>query len=143
MLRFFKSFFNKTNEPKSEVPYKVEVPVSVDTFQPVPAVDIAPQPLRCGCGRSASGFCVGLHKLTAEEWATHPDNPAGVGKPAADRVESTAPTKSAAKSRSKPATKKPVAAKPAAAKPAAAKPVAAKPAAITAAKKRPSKKTPA
>ena len=22
----------------------------------------------CGCGRSATGFCTGLHKLTAEEW---------------------------------------------------------------------------
>jgi len=29
----------------------------------------------CGCGRSASGFCVGLHKLSDEEWANHPDNP--------------------------------------------------------------------
>ncbi len=22
----------------------------------------------CGCGRSASGFCTGLHNLTEEEW---------------------------------------------------------------------------
>lgn len=22
----------------------------------------------CGCGRSATGFCTGLHKLTEEEW---------------------------------------------------------------------------
>ena len=22
----------------------------------------------CGCGRSATGFCTGLHSLTAEEW---------------------------------------------------------------------------
>lgn len=22
----------------------------------------------CGCGRSATGFCIGLHSLTAEEW---------------------------------------------------------------------------
>lgn len=59
--------------------------------------------------------------------------PAEVGKPAADRVEATAP----AKSRAKPAAKK-----PAAKKPAATKPAASKPAAMTAAKKRPSKKTP-
>lgn len=25
------------------------------------------QPL-CGCGRSASGFCVGLHRIPNEEW---------------------------------------------------------------------------
>ena len=22
----------------------------------------------CGCGRSATGFCTGLHRLTDEEW---------------------------------------------------------------------------
>jgi hypothetical protein len=22
----------------------------------------------CGCGRSATGFCTGLHSLTTEEW---------------------------------------------------------------------------
>ena len=32
----------------------------------------APQ---CGCGRSSTGFCVGLHKLTAEEWAVSDQNP--------------------------------------------------------------------
>ena len=61
MLRFLKSFFGKHTPPaEPEVSYKVEAPVA--------------QP-QCGCGRSASGFCVGLHKLTAEEWAAHPDNP--------------------------------------------------------------------
>lgn len=29
----------------------------------------------CGCGRSTVGHCIGLHKLSAEEWAVHPDNP--------------------------------------------------------------------
>jgi hypothetical protein len=24
---------------------------------------------KCGCGRSASGECVGLHRLSQEEWA--------------------------------------------------------------------------
>ena len=32
----------------------------------------APQ---CGCGRSPTGFCVGLHKLSAEEWAVSDQNP--------------------------------------------------------------------
>jgi hypothetical protein len=32
----------------------------------------APQ---CGCGRSPTGFCVGLHKLTTEEWAMSDQNP--------------------------------------------------------------------
>lgn len=29
----------------------------------------------CGCGRSSVGHCVGLHKLTTEEWVAHPENP--------------------------------------------------------------------
>ena len=24
---------------------------------------------KCGCGRSATGECVGLHRLTPEDWA--------------------------------------------------------------------------
>ena len=34
------------------------------------------EPAKCGCGRSETGFCVGLHKLTEEEWAKHPANAA-------------------------------------------------------------------
>ena len=30
---------------------------------------------KCGCGRSQTGYCVGLHKLSEEEWAVHEDNP--------------------------------------------------------------------
>ena len=30
---------------------------------------------QCGCGRSPTGFCVGLHKLSAEEWAVSDQNP--------------------------------------------------------------------
>ena len=41
-----------------------------------PSYDVAPpQPVKCGCGRSQSGLCEGLHKLTAEEWAVHESNP--------------------------------------------------------------------
>lgn len=49
--------------PQAEAPYKVETP---------------PEPAKCGCGRSQNGLCVGLHKLTPEEWATHKDNPNAV-----------------------------------------------------------------
>ena len=38
----------------------------------------APEPVKCGCGRSSTGYCVGLHKLTDAEWAAHPDNKATV-----------------------------------------------------------------
>jgi len=31
--------------------------------------------VECGCGRSPTGSCLGLHKLTEEEWASHEVNP--------------------------------------------------------------------
>ena len=74
MLRFLKSFFGKQTPPPEEVPYKVEAPVVTPTMVP-------PEPAKCGCGRSQSGLCVGLHKLTPEQWAVHEANPNAV-KPA-------------------------------------------------------------
>ena len=32
------------------------------------AFPIEPEPKPCGCGRSATGFCTGLHALTDNEW---------------------------------------------------------------------------
>jgi hypothetical protein len=110
MLRFLKSFFGKQTPPAPEVPYKVEAP----TLTPVPAVEVAPQPVQCGCGRSPTGFCVGLHKLSPAEWDVHPDNPV---KPVA---EVKAPAKKAA-AKKPAAPKKPAAKKPAAPKKPAAK----------------------
>jgi hypothetical protein len=106
MLRFIKSFFKKNNEPVDSAEYRVEAPIVTPVVVPPVA-----EPAKCGCGRSATGFCVGLHKLTAEEWAVHSDNP---NKAAA---QAPAPNK-----------------KPAARTPAKG---TAKPAAITAAPKKP------
>ena len=71
----------------------------------------APQ---CGCGRSPTGFCVGLHKLSADEWAVSDQNPNK-----ASVADVTAGDKAAAKAKKAPA-KKP-AAKPVVAKKAPAK----------------------
>ena len=68
----------------------------------------APQ---CGCGRSPTGFCVGLHKLTAEEWAISDQNPNK-----ASVADVTADNKAAAVAKVKKAPAKKTAAKPAAAK---------------------------
>ena len=38
------------------------------------------EPAKCGCGRSPTGLCVGLHKLSDEEWATNDANPNKVTK---------------------------------------------------------------
>jgi hypothetical protein len=81
--------------PVEAVPYKVETPAPV---APV-VTETAP---KCGCGRSPTGLCVGLHKLSADEWAVHTDNPAKAvpqapaKKPAA-RKTTVAKTESAKK----------------------------------------------
>ena len=76
---------------QSEAPYKVEPPV-------VTPMAVPPEPVKCGCGRSPTGYCTGLHKLSQAEWEAHPDNPV---KPAAE---------------AKPAKKAPAKKKPAAIK---------------------------
>lgn len=77
-----------------------------------PQVDAkASTQVKCGCGRSPSGFCVGLHSLTTEEWATHADNPnktvaakaPAKKKPAA--IKATGQKKAAAKPKAVKATK--------------------------------------
>jgi len=78
MLGFFKKLFGITDAPQEPAPYKVEAPAPAPTSTPVA------EPAKCGCGRSVTGLCVGLHKLTPEEWATHADNPnKAPAKPAA------------------------------------------------------------
>ena len=82
---------SKTEDaPEPTAPYKIETP--------------APEAPRCGCGRSQTGFCVGLHKLTPEQWAMHADNPLRLvvtpaATPAATPAKDTKPVK-------KPAAKK-------------------------------------
>lgn len=69
-----------SDQTTQAAPYKIETPPAVgksaddrvETVSPLPSTVEAK---RCGCGRSASGFCVGLHQLTPEQWAEHPDNP--------------------------------------------------------------------
>jgi hypothetical protein len=106
--------------PVEAVPYKVETPAPVESTHyrveepaPVTLIPLVPAPVQCGCGRSPTGLCVGLHKLSTDEWAVHADNPS---KPVA---KETAPVK-----------KQPAARKP------AAKVQVKKPAAIKAAPKK-------
>lgn len=72
MLSFIKDLWAKVTQskPVAEVPYKIETPSLSETTQS-PSIE----PQKCGCGRSTTGFCVGLHRLTADEWAVHADNP--------------------------------------------------------------------
>jgi len=104
MLDFLKKLFGFGEKPAVEAtaPYKVETPS---------------EPVKCGCGRSATGFCVGLHKLTPDQWDVHPDNPnkvvkeeksAGEAKPAAKKKAPAKAKKPAATTPKKPRAKKTV-----------------------------------
>lgn len=76
-------------EEKTFAPYKLEppAPAPVAETKPVEAVNAIAEPARCGCGRSPTGLCVGLHKLTTEEWSAHADNPNRVVTPVVQITE--------------------------------------------------------
>lgn len=106
-----------------EAPYKVEAPVKTVELTSVED-GTTKLPVQCGCGRSPTGYCVGLHALSADEWSTHADNKNSVvvGKSADDRVEATAPAKPKAPVKKQQFEKKAVVAKPPAAAKAPPKP---------------------
>jgi hypothetical protein len=115
-----KHILDKLNDRKveqMEAPYKVEPPKTEPSHvvvSEIPAVvaevpAAKPEPVKCGCGRSPTGFCVGLHKLTAEEWSVHADNPSKVEPKPAEPAKKPAAKKAPAK---KPAAKKAPAKKP-------------------------------
>jgi hypothetical protein len=89
-----------------QAPYKLEPPAATTPIPYVPANE----PPKCGCGRSATGYCVGLHKLTPEQWATSTSNPdyvtkvvvpEPVKKPRRPAVKKPAAIKAPAKPRAK------------------------------------------
>ena len=68
MLTFLKKFLSLKPRviPEPAAPYKVEAPASAEAVR---------APVKCGCGRSPTGDCVGLHALTADQWAASDKNP--------------------------------------------------------------------
>lgn len=113
MLKFIKSFFGfRSEEPTpapAAAPYKVEAPQPV-VLAPVVVEETkaVPTQVKCGCGRSSTGFCVGLHKLSQEEWDAHPDNVKAKSKPAPKKSATAKKKPAAIKATAKPkAAKKP------------------------------------
>jgi hypothetical protein len=70
MLTFLKKFLSLKPQvvPEPTAPYKVEAPVPA-------SAETVKAPVTCGCGRSSTGECVGLHALTADQWAASDKNP--------------------------------------------------------------------
>ena len=108
-------------------PYKLEVPVVAPTMEPA----TVSTPAKCGCGRSSTGLCVGLHKLTPAQWAAEQargscqkvnnscDTPAEpcppvevAKKPAVKKTQTSKKPAAAITAAKKPAVKKPAAKKP-------------------------------
>lgn len=75
MWKAIKEFFGFYEEVKPEIK-QVEVKVK-DTAAAVVQTTTAEvaKVAKCGCGRSPTGNCMGLHKLTESEWASHELNP--------------------------------------------------------------------
>ena len=72
MFKAIKEFFLGKPAAEPVAPYKVGAPEEVVTIP-------SPQgPAKCGCTRSSTGLCTGLHKLTDAEWAADESNPAKV-----------------------------------------------------------------
>lgn len=68
MFKFFKWLFGpEKSEQKQETNSTIEE-------NPV----VAAGPAACGCGRSPTGYCVGFHNLSDNEWAIHEKNPSRV-----------------------------------------------------------------
>lgn len=69
----------RQSDNRDQMPYKLEgqeskLEVVKEETKIVEEIKtIGPTP--CGCGRSPTGLCVGLHKLSTDEWAVHNDNP--------------------------------------------------------------------
>ena len=112
--------YNKTTEQlvtpqKDEVANQQTVTESVKLeVAAEPALVPDSGPAKCGCGRSPTGYCVGLHALSLEDWAAHPDNPV---KPVVALVEEAKPATKRTPAKKKSVNSKQVASKKA--KPAA------------------------
>ena len=101
MFEFLKRFLGYSTKTESVAPYKVEAPVAnvenSDTDAPkwlkdADAADVlakAPTASKCGCGRSPSGYCCGLHKLSDAAWAAKQaaDAPQTIPAPASPVVK--------------------------------------------------------
>lgn len=77
-----KVLFGRVDPVPAEVMQKIET----GTIKAAEEVKAAAAPAKCGCGRSPTGNCVGLHKLSETEWAVHPDNPASFAKAETETV---------------------------------------------------------
>ena len=106
MLKKIKTFF--LGEKKVEVTSNLKM-VEEPVVQPVAELSQATyEPKKCGCGRSPTGLCAGLHALSQAEWDNHSDNPNKVVAPVVEAAPEpvVAPAPAPKKPRAKKSSKK-------------------------------------
>jgi hypothetical protein len=101
MLKKIKAFF--TGEKKVEVTSNLKMVEEQPVFK-----EVAYEPKKCGCGRSSTGLCAGLHALSQDEWDNHADNPNKVVAPVVEAVPEpvVSPAPAPKRPRAKKASKK-------------------------------------
>ena len=72
MFTWIKEFFgiglNEIKEEVKKVEVKVENTAAAVVQTAKTEIKKVEEAVKCGCGRSPTGFCVGLHKLSDAEW---------------------------------------------------------------------------
>lgn len=71
MFKFIKKLFGFGEPATKSWDEPVSTEEKVENTNPVVDRTV----VACGCGRSPIGVCVGLHRLSEEEWAVHEKNP--------------------------------------------------------------------
>jgi hypothetical protein len=71
ILEFFGIYAKEVKSEITKVVEEVKTEVKAEVAKVKEAV-------KCGCGRSPTGFCMGLHSLSNEVWALHELNPSKV-----------------------------------------------------------------
>ena len=66
---------DKTPDPLGKLEAEANAKLEEALSKAVTAPVETPKAGTCGCGRSPTGNCVGLHKLSDAEWAMHESNP--------------------------------------------------------------------
>lgn len=96
MFKFIKKLFGVGKPETKSWDEPVSTEKKVENADPV----VDRKVIACGCGRSPIGVCVGLHKLSEEEWAVHEKNPNKV-KPKAKKGDKKGDKKVPAKKNKK------------------------------------------
>ena len=102
---------DKTPDPIDKAEQEAKAALEAAEQKVAEIVEKAEAP-KCGCGRSPTGYCVGLHRLSDAEWAISDKNPNRVEVAPVVVTAETPATPVAETTEEAPVAKKPRATKP-------------------------------